>query len=70
MKQKKNKVWDAEQQRKYVARLRTESCLDVSVPLGTTPPPAPEFGPTAFDYYTAKKDKGQYFNLNPYYEAE
>lgn len=69
VKKKKNKVWDKEQQDKYVARLRSESVLDPSVPIGTTPPPQPEVGPTAFDYFRTKADKGQFWELNPYVDV-
>jgi hypothetical protein len=67
-KPKKNKVWDADQQRKYIAKLRAESVLDPSIPLGSTPPPLPEDGPTAQEYYRSRAGLGQYWNLNPYCE--
>lgn len=45
-------------QRDMVTRLRAESFLDHSIPLGRYPAPRPEFGPTAERYFAWKHAAG------------
>lgn len=63
---KKKKPFD---QQKYVTRLREESELDKSIPLGSPNPPEPEIGPTYREYYGEKLRQtgsfGEYELLNP-----
>jgi hypothetical protein len=65
---KQSKIWTREWQEVYVARLRAESVLDRSLPLGSTAPPRPEKGPSAVEYYRKKGYTGQYGDLNPVLE--
>jgi hypothetical protein len=56
-----------ENQADFVAKLRAESCTDGSVPLGSYPAPAPlpESGPSAFAYFRAKHQRGEYGRFYP-----
>jgi hypothetical protein len=57
-----------ESQADFIAQCRSEACLDPNIPLGKSPAPNPEFGPTVSQYFSAKHARGECGKFFPLHE--